>query len=387
MSRIARVEKFLVQLPTRREHRWTGLTEPIGRYVLVKVTDEENRIGWGEAPALKDWGGEFGRYFGESPSITRLVIESYLAPNIIGAESSNIVGIHVRMDRVIKGYPYAKAAVEFAVYDLLGKQLGVPVHVLLGGQVRDRVPITHSIGLIEISEAEKEAAKVASDGIKTIKIKVGVNPERDVQIVRAIRAAVGESVELCVDANEGYATPGEAITTFRAMEPYRIKYFEQPVMGIERIAEVARAIDAPVMADESAWNAHDAFQIASQRAAQIVSIYTTKSGGLYKAMEVAAVCRAAGIICNVNGSVETGVGNLANVHLAAAAPAVLLSCVIPLSTPAQFLKEGQVGGIYYKDDLLVAPFEFQDGAVVVPTSAGMGIAVDEAKIERYRVAD
>jgi muconate cycloisomerase len=387
VSRIARVETFLVQLPTRREHRWTGLTEPIGRYVLVKVTDEENRIGWGEAPALKDWGGEFGRYFGESPSITRLVIESYLAPNIIGAESSNIVGIHVRMDRVIKGYPYAKAAVEFAVYDLLGKQLGVPVHVLLGGQVRDRVPITHSIGLIEISEAEKEAAKVASEGIKTIKIKVGVNPERDVQIVRAIRAAVGESVELCVDANEGYATPGEAITTFRAMEPYRIKYFEQPVMGIERIAEVARAIDAPVMADESAWNAHDAFQIASQRAAQIVSIYTTKSGGLYKAMEVAAVCRAAGIICNVNGSVETGVGNLANVHLAAAAPAVLLSCVIPLSTPAQFLKEGQVGGIYYKDDLLVAPFEFQDGAVVVPTSAGMGIAVDEAKIERYRVAD
>ena len=153
MSRIARVETFLLQLPTRREHRWTGITEPIGRYVLVKVTDEENRIGWGEAPALKDWGGEFGRYFGESPSITRLVIESYLAPNIIGAESSNIVGIHVRMDRVVKGYPYAKAAVEFAVYDLLGKQLGVPVHVLLGGQVRDRVPITHSIGLIEISEA------------------------------------------------------------------------------------------------------------------------------------------------------------------------------------------------------------------------------------------
>jgi muconate cycloisomerase len=387
VSRIARVETFLVQLPTRREHRWTGLTEPIGRYVMVKVTDEDNRVGWGEAPALKDWGGEFGRYFGESPSIARLVIESYLAPGIIGAEPSNIVGIHARMDRVIKGYPYAKAAVEFAVYDLCGKQLGVPVHVLLGGKVRDRVPITHSIGLIEIAEAEKEAAKVASEGIKTIKIKVGINSKRDVEIVRAIRAAVGDAVELCVDANEGYATPGEAITTFRAMEPYRIKYFEQPVMGIERIAEVARAIDAPVMADESAWNSHDAFQIAAQRAAQIVSIYTTKPGGLYKAMEVAAVCRAAGIICNVNGSVETGVGNLANVHLAAAAPAASLSCVIPLSTPAQFLKEGQVGGIYYKDDLIVAPFEFQDGAVVVPTAAGMGIAVDEAKIEKYRVAD
>ena len=93
-------------------------------------------------------------------------------------------------------------------------------------------------------------------------------------------------------------------------------------MGIARIAEVARAIDTPVMADETAWNAHDVIQIIERRAAQIVSIYTTKPGGLYRAMEVAAVCRAAGIVCNVNGSVETGVGNLANVPLAAAAPAV-----------------------------------------------------------------
>ena len=105
------------------------------------------------------------------------------------------------------------------------------------------------------------------------------------------------------------------------METFGLKYVEQPVMGIERIAEVARAIDTPVMADESAWNAHDVIQIIERRAAQIVSIYTTKPGGLYRAMEVAAVCRAAGIICNVNGSVETGVGNRANIQLAAAAAA------------------------------------------------------------------
>ena len=95
--------------------------------------------------------------------------------------------------------------------------------------------------------------------------------------------------------------------------------------GIARLAEVARAIDAPVMADESAWNAHDVIEIAERRAAQIVSIYTTKPGGLYRAMEVAAVARAAGLICNVNGSVETGIGNLANLALAAAAPVAVLS--------------------------------------------------------------
>src|SRR4029079_3757348 len=124
---------------------------------------------------------------------------------------------------------------------------------------------------------------------------------------------------LCVDANQGYRTPGEAIRTLRRMERFELIYFEQPVEGIERIAEVARAIDVPVMADESAWNAHDVLQIIERGAAQIVSIYTTKPGGLYRALQVAAVCRAAGIVCNVNGSIETGVGNRANVAVAAVA--------------------------------------------------------------------
>ncbi|HEY3641444.1 MAG TPA: enolase C-terminal domain-like protein, partial [Xanthobacteraceae bacterium] len=133
-----------------------------------------------------------------------------------------------------------------------------------------------------------------------------------------------------------------------------------------------------------AWNAHDVIQIAEQRAAQIVSIYTTKPGGLYRAMEAAAVARAAGLICNVNGSVETGVGNLANLALAAAAPAVVLSCVVPVSTPAQ-AQSGQLAGIYYKDDLIAEPMRLVDGAIELPTASGMGIAVDQDKIARYRV--
>jgi muconate cycloisomerase len=101
-------------------------------------------------------------------------------------------------------------------------------------------------------------------------------------------------------------------------------------------------------------------------------------------MEVAAVCRAAGIICNVNGSVETGIGNLANIQLAAAAPAVVLSCVVPVSTPAEF-QTGQIGGIYYTDDLIAAPMMLVDGGIEVPAGVGMGIAADLGKIERYRV--
>ena len=386
MPTIQSVETIIVQLPTRREHRWTGLTEVIGRYVMVKMTDSDGRVGWGEAPALKDWGGEFGRYFGESALITRTVIDNYLAPAVIGIETANLVELHARMDATIRGYPYSKAAVEFAAYDLAGRWLNIPVHMLLGGRARDRVAVTHSIGLISIDEARSEVARIVAEGVRTIKVKIGVDPERDIAMVDAVREVAGEGVEICVDANEGYKTPGEAVQIVRRMEKSRLKYVEQPVMGIERIAEVGRRIDAPVMADESAWNAHDSIQIIRNGGIQIVSIYTTKAGGLLKAMEVGAVCRAAGIICNVNGSIETGIGNLANVQLAAASPAVTLSCVIPVSTPAE-AQHGQIGGIYYKDDLLSEPMEFVEGAIVVPSGPGMGIEVDLKKVEKYSVRD
>src|SRR6266849_1379693 len=381
-SPIASVELHRVSLPTRREHKWAGLTEPIGGYVLLKIADENGLAGWGEAPVLKDWGGEFGRYFGETPGTTVSVTSQYLAPAIRGCMPGEIAEIHERMSRAIKGFPYAKAALEFAAYDLAGKQCGLPVHRLLGGALRRKIPVTHSIGLIGFEEAERETAQAVREGIRTIKIKIGVEPDRDVEMVRRVRETVGPEIDLCVDANQGYRTVGEAVRTFRRMERSNLIYFEQPVEGIERLAEVARAIDAPVMADESAWNAHDVIQIAEKRAAQIVSIYTTKPGGLYRAMEVAAVARAAGIICNVNGSVETGVGNLANLQLAAVAPSAVLSCVVPVSTPAQ-AQSGQVAGIYYTDDLIAEPMRLVDGAIELPDGPGMGIAADEGKIARY----
>ena len=211
-----------------------------------------------------------------------------------------------------------------------------------------------------------------------------MEPQRDVKIVHQVREAVGPDVDLCVDANQDYSSPAEAIQTIKAMEPYRLKYVEQPVEGLMRMAEVASGIDTPVMADESAWSAQDVLEIIERHAADIVSIYTTKPGGLYRAMEIAAVARAAGLPCNVNGSVETGVGNLANIQLAAAAPSVMLSCVVPVSTPAE-AQHGQLAGIYYTDDLVKAPLEFSDGAIRVPDGPGMGIDIDEDKIARYRV--
>jgi len=386
LGQIQGIELFHVALPTRREHKWAGLTEAIGGYLLVKLTDSAGTCGWGEAPVLKDWGGDWGRYFGESPSTTLAVINEHLWPAIRGIEVADFAELHARMDKAIKGFPYAKASLDIAAYDLAGRALGVSSATLLGGFARKKVMVTHSIGLIGFEEAEREVVKVAEQGIRTIKIKVGVDPQRDVEMVRRIREAVGGEIELCVDANQGYASPREAIRTVRQMERFGLKYVEQPVEGMDRLAEVARAIDTPVMADESAWNSRDALEIAEGGAVEIISIYTTKPGGLYRAAEVAAVCRAAGIRCNVNGSVETGVGNRANVLFAAASPVVTLSCVVPVSTPAERLGAGQVAGIYYRDDLLREPFVVEEGAIVVPTAPGLGWEVDERKIAKYLIS-
>ncbi|MGE3708983.1 MAG: mandelate racemase/muconate lactonizing enzyme family protein [Hyphomicrobiaceae bacterium] len=383
MPSISDLETFHVALPTRREHKWAGLTEAIGGYILVKLSDDSGYAGWGEAPVLKDWGGDHGRYFGESPGTTLTVIDAYLRKAVLGAEVGDFAGLHARMDKAVKGYPYAKAAIDIAAYDLAGRAFDVSAALLLGGWARREVPVTHSIGLIGFEEAEKEVAAVAEQGVRTIKIKVGVDPIRDVEMVRRIRETVGPKTILCVDANQGYVSPREAIRVVRRIEKYDILYVEQPVEGIDRLAEVARAIDIPVMADESAWNARDAFEIAERRAAEIVSIYTTKPGGLYRASQVAAVCQAAGIRCNVNGSVETGIGNRANVIFAAATPVVSLSCVVPVSTPASSLKPGQMAGIYYKDDLITEPFVMQNGAIMVPDAPGLGWDVDLDKIRRY----
>ena len=187
------------------------------------------------------------------------------------------------MDGAVKGYPYCKAAIDAALYDVVGKALNTPAYQLLGGLFRERIPIAHSLGLMEIGKAVDEARQATAEGVKTIKLKGGVEPQRDIALVERIRAAVGPDTKICVDANQGYPTPKLAVQVIRAMAEFDLLYMEQPVEGIDRMAEVARRVDTPVMADESAWTPQDVLEIARKNAADVISIYTTKPGGLFKA--------------------------------------------------------------------------------------------------------
>ena len=383
--KITQIETIPIRLPTRRVHQWASLTTPIGVYVIIKLHTDEGLIGFGEAPVLKDWGGDHGKYFGETPQTTIHIINDILAPALAGQDPGRFEALHALMDKAVKGYPYCKAAIDAALYDVVGKKFAIPAYQLLGGLVRERVPIAHSLGLMEIDKAVDEAMQAKAEGVKTIKLKAGVEQKRDIELVRRIREAIGPELNICVDANQGYPTAKAAVKVTNAMAEYNLLYMEQPVEGIEQMAEVARRVDTPIMADESAWTPQDVIEIIQKKAADMVSIYTTKPGGMFKAKKVAAVAEAAGLKCNVNGSVETGVGNAANLHLAASTGVVTYGCVVPVSTPKGKGKGG-IAGIYYQDDIIVEPFAYSDGDIVVSPKPGLGIELDEDKLKYYRIA-
>jgi muconate cycloisomerase len=378
------VEAFMVALPWRRLHRMAFPGAELGRYVIVRLHTDEGLEGLGEATVLKEWGGDHGRYFGESPELTVRLIESVLGPCLLDADPFDLEAAHRRMDLAVKGYPYAKAALDEALHDLKGKALGVPVHQLLGGLVREEVPVAHSLGWMDYDEATSEAAAAVGEGIKTVKLKVGRDPVYDVRIVREVRETIGPDRDIVVDANQGWPTPKHAIAILNRMQEYGIRYAEQPVEGLAQMARVAQAVEVPIMADESAWTAQDVLEIVARGAADMISLYTTKPGGLFKAKKVAAVAEAAGLPLNVNGSHETGVGNAGNLHLVASTGAVTEAGVFPV-TSLRDDQPTQMAGRMYLDDIVTRPFGYRDGCLVVPRSPGLGVELDPDKVAEYRV--
>jgi muconate cycloisomerase len=311
------------------------------------------------------------------------MVHEFFGPAIIGENPLHLETLLEKLDRVAKGYPYAKASIDIALHYLIGKATSLPVYQLLGGLYRREVRLAHSLGILETKRVLEEVEAALEEGVGTIKLKVGLDPERDVNLVQQVRELIGDKPDITVDANQGWPTPKIAIQTLRRMEPYRVLFAEQPVEGLREMAQVAHAVDIPVMADESAWSARDILEIARQGAADLISLYTTKPGGLFRARKAAAVAEAAGLPCNVNGSAETGVGNAANLHLAAAMKVVKHACVIPVSAPAEALPTRIVGRSYL-DDLITEPFDYRNGSLIVPDRPGLGVDLDEAKVAKYQ---
>lgn len=340
---------------------------PNADHVLVELETDVGVTGIGEASPMPF-------FTGETQETVAAVVEEYLAPAVTGTDPSNVDSVHEAMD-AIDGNPLAKAAVEIACYDAVGTHLGVPVSTLLGGRVRERVAVGQSIGIKETDRAVADAERYVDEwGFGSIKIKVGGDPDRDLERVEAIVDAVGDRASIRLDGNEGYAAD-VAVKQFRTIESYAdVLLVEQPVPrdDLAGMREVTRAIETPVLADETVFSPADALRVVRDRAADIINIKVMKAGGLHRAGRIGAVARAADVPLAIGSMVEMGVGTAAGLHFAASQP----HATYPSDVKGPTLLE---------DTVLADPVRIEDGYAHVPDGDGLGVSLDPGQVDRYRV--
>jgi muconate cycloisomerase len=306
----------------------------VGNYVLVRVADEAGHVGLGEASVTCVWSGET-----QAGAIA--VIREVLAPLVVGADPFDSEWIARRLERAAFANSFARGALEMALLDLQGQILNVPAYKLLGGRDRpqaaepavrtpyvlggDRgIRLKFVVGAVEPAVAAERARSMVARGWRAIKVKVGKNLAADAERVQAVRDAIGPDVFLSVDANGGY-TVEEAIRSGREFEKAGVALFEQPTRrGDHRaMAEVRRRSNIPVMADESVFTLQDALEILRLRAADVLSLYPGKHGGIRNTLAIARLAEAAGVPCTIGSNLEREVATAAMAHVAVSAPNIV----------------------------------------------------------------
>ncbi|MGE3809779.1 MAG: mandelate racemase/muconate lactonizing enzyme family protein, partial [Gemmataceae bacterium] len=267
---------------------------------------------------------------------------------------------------------YLTSGIEMAMWDIVGKATKQPLYKLLGGAVRKKIELAACMGIRPYDEAKAIAIQYAEMGFTTMKTKAGRKPEEDLEMVRGIRDGVGDRLELRIDPNQGYL-PEVAFPLAKDLEKYNLQYFEQPMpMGL--IADAARLRKqtvTPIALNESVTTPEIVLQILKLDAAAVLLPDTYQCAGLLGVKKVAVLAEAAGIPCVFHCAHDLGIKTAAMLHVVASCPAFSLAndCT------------------YYglEDDILVTKHVIQRGYMAVPEEPGLGVQVDEKKVEKYKV--
>jgi len=300
----------------------------------------------------------------------------HLRPVVMDRDPVHVEPIMADAERVLVGHPEAKAALECALLDLAGQIAGLSIADLVGGQQRATIPLSFSVANPDFDADLEDIAKLWDDGVRILKLKTGFCDHRfDLMRLEKLRARYGEELRLRIDYNQGLSAH-DAIRHIRDLEAFRPDFVEQPVKMSEReaLAEITRAVDVPIMADESVFGVGEALRGAHTRMADIFSLKTAKSGGIRRCLEVAAIARAAGIEVYGGCMFETSIAHMAGAHLMAAVPNLTLGCEFYMST------------YYAEADLARSPFPVRGGEVHLPQSAGLGTSPDPDTLGRYRTS-
>ncbi len=300
-------------------------------------------------------------------------VESVFAPLLIGQDARDRSRIHAAMHRTV-GNVVAKAGIDVALWDILGQAVGQPVFRLLGG-FADSARCAHMVGFADPQAMVDEALGFRDRyGITTFKIKVGRRPlHLDIDAARALRASLGPEASLYLDANRGW-TATEAMRVLGAVEDLDLLFFEEPcdaaeIMGRRRITAHSRM---PIMADESAPTLADAARELTTGGASALSVKVARQG-FTQAQKALALAEGLGVDAMIGNQIDSQIGSTASIHLAAgiehaARHAAELSNYLDMT-----------------DGLAVEPLVIADGRIAAPETPGVGVAIDEDKLNRYRL--
>jgi muconate cycloisomerase len=364
---IAEVRTIRADIPLRRPHVMSFTTLQAVNFVFARVETRDGLVGWGEAACL---GGP--TWSEESAESVAATIEHYLAPWLPGHDAAALEALRIAMARRVQGNPFARAAIEMALWDLNGRALGVPVHRLLGGRLRDRVPLSWSLAVADPEAEVAEALERVARGHRIFKIKTGVHPlAEEVARVRRIREAVGPEVALRVDANQGWDRL-LALRAIRALAPFGLDFVEQPVprWDLRGLSAIGRRVGVPVMADESCCTPQEALELARLGGVGILGLKVTKSGGIASTMAIARIAEAAGLGAYVGCMIETSLGTAAYLHVALAAAPVTWGCEL-------------FGPLLLRGDVTREPVRYAPGAILALDRPGLGVEVDEGLLKEW----
>ena len=365
--KIEAVQTFVVDLPIIRPHLLSVATMQAQTLMIVKVICSDGITGLGEGTTI---GGL--SYGAESPEGMKLAIDQYIAPILKSANPARVPETMIAIRKAIKGNNFAKCAVETALLDAWGKRVGLPMSELVGGRLRDRLPVAWTLAsgdtAVDIAEAEQMLERKRHN---TFKLKIGRRSiDEDVAHVAAVKRALGNTASVRVDVNMAWGEV-EANKGLAALEAAGCDLAEQPVESPAALARLAARFAIPIMADESLQGPETAFALARASAADVFAVKIAQSGGLYQAGRVAAIADAASIGLYGGTMLEGAIGTIASAHLFSTFPNLTWGTEL-------------FGPLLLAQELVTEPLQYQDFELVVPTGLGLGVELDDERLRFFR---
>jgi L-alanine-DL-glutamate epimerase-like enolase superfamily enzyme len=308
--RINKIECIPLTLRLKKQVLMSGGALSGATCVLVKIYTDEGITGIADAGGTSEW------YSGETQESIMALIRNYYSKALLGENPFNIEKIMARLEKIAKNNNQSKAVIDYALHDIVGKKLGVPVYQLLGGKCREAVPLGYIISTGSPAETAAEARTLVSEGYAMIKVKMGFHSdEEDVENVRLVKQTVGNKAKVMIDANGGW-NYFQALNILRQLEKIGVEGAEQPLpwWDIDGMARLRRKTDVPIFPDESATELNQVLQIIQKEAADGLFVKVAKAGGFLGAQRWVAIAKAAGLPVMCGAMVGSGFESAANAH-------------------------------------------------------------------------